>query len=321
MPSISLAHPVYFQFRVCESGFGICSFPTANVTLAREGQEAIFARGQKYRIILEIDMPESPTNRDLGMFMVRISLYNQSGKITAESARPAVLRYKSELLHVIDTFVLSPYLLFGFSEQKQTLNVELFTEYLDDAYSPAVGAIIEVENMRIQFYTASIKIYADLAGLRYVLFYWPMLSAMLGVSLNVLFLSFLGLLSWYHFFLDRKTAAPEVFQVDFQPKLPLEQRRRNIRNLLEREKQDMIDGEQLQLFEGQTNPAPGLNPGTETLGAEINTEPICIEQVDLDDDESLLLKNQRLRSTSLSGLRLRHSSLQDSPIDTHAHIS
>lgn len=46
-----------------------------------------------------------------------------------------MLRYRSELLRVLDTFVFSPLLLSGFVDQQQTLNIEFFTNYIDDPVS------------------------------------------------------------------------------------------------------------------------------------------------------------------------------------------
>lgn len=37
--------------------------------------------GQAYRISLELEMPESPVNEQLGMFMVKMSCYTTDGKV------------------------------------------------------------------------------------------------------------------------------------------------------------------------------------------------------------------------------------------------
>ena len=46
-----------------------------------------------------------------------------------------MLQYKSELLRIIDTFVFSPLLLSGFSHQKQSMTIEFYSDYRDDAVS------------------------------------------------------------------------------------------------------------------------------------------------------------------------------------------
>lgn len=44
-----------------------------------------------------------------------------------------MLHYRSDLLQMIDTLVFSSLLLFGFAEQKQLLEVELYPEYRENS--------------------------------------------------------------------------------------------------------------------------------------------------------------------------------------------
>ena len=39
---------------------------------------------------------------------------------------------------------------------------------------------------------------------RYLLYNWPMTSAVVGISVNMFFLTIVGLLSWSHFFMSSK---------------------------------------------------------------------------------------------------------------------
>lgn len=50
--------------RSCEKEKGICSFPSAHVQLTKRQQLLMF--GQPYKVHLELEMPESPTNKELG---------------------------------------------------------------------------------------------------------------------------------------------------------------------------------------------------------------------------------------------------------------
>lgn len=47
------------------------------------------------------------------------------------SRRSAMLRYKSWILHYLGTLIFSPALLAGPMEEKQTLKVEMFSEFLE----------------------------------------------------------------------------------------------------------------------------------------------------------------------------------------------
>lgn len=43
--------------------------------------------GQAYQISLQLEMPESPTNQDLGMFMIKTTCFSRDGGQVASSAR------------------------------------------------------------------------------------------------------------------------------------------------------------------------------------------------------------------------------------------
>nr|KAF6275334.1 BSCL2 lipid droplet biogenesis associated, seipin [Myotis myotis] len=152
--------------------------------------------GQPYRVTLELELPESPVNQDLGMFLVTISCYTRGGRIISTSSRSVMLHYRSDLLQMLDTLVFSSLLLFGFAEQKQLLEVELYPEYRENSYVPTTGAIIEIHSKRIQLYRASLCIHAHFSGLRYLLYNFPVTCAFIGVSSNFTFLSVIVLFSY-----------------------------------------------------------------------------------------------------------------------------
>uniref|UniRef100_A0A9L0TI58 Seipin n=1 Tax=Equus caballus TaxID=9796 RepID=A0A9L0TI58_HORSE len=168
MPTVSHLSPVHFYYRTdCDSSASLlCSFPVANVSLGKGGRDRVLMYGQPYRVTLELELPESPVNQDLGMFLVTISCYTRGGRIISTSSRSVMLHYRSNLLQILDTLVFSSLLLFGFSEQKQLLEVELYPEYRENSYVPTTGVIIEIHSKRIQLYGAYLRIHAHFTGLR-----------------------------------------------------------------------------------------------------------------------------------------------------------
>ncbi|KAJ8338029.1 hypothetical protein SKAU_G00369950 [Synaphobranchus kaupii] len=201
MPTARFATPVYYYYRTdCDpSSSNLCSFPMANVSLLRNGRDQVMVYGQPYRISLELDMPESPVNQELGMFMVRMSCYTKEGQIISAISRSAMLHYRSKLLQMLGTVLFSPLLLAGVSQQKQLVEVELFSAYRENSYQPTMGAVIEVQSRQIQIYSAELRIHAHFTGIRYLLFNFPLLSAVLGIASNFAFLSVLVLFSYLQF--------------------------------------------------------------------------------------------------------------------------
>ncbi|XP_062821544.1 seipin [Anolis carolinensis] len=199
MPTVSYVSPVHYQFRTdCGlPGPELCSFPIANISFIKDSRDQqVLMYGQPYRISLELELPESPVNQNLGMFMVVISCYTKGGRIISSAARSAMLHYRSSLLQILDTLAFASLFLAGFSEQKQVLEVELFSDYKEDSYNPTVGAVVEVQTTKIQIYGAHLRIHAHFTGLRYLLYNFPVTSAILGVASNFTFLSVIVLFSY-----------------------------------------------------------------------------------------------------------------------------
>ncbi|XP_025912104.1 seipin [Apteryx rowi] len=198
MPTVSFVSPVHYSFRTdCGSpGPELCSFPTANISLVKANRDKVMMYGQLYRISLELELPESPVNQELGMFMVAMTCYTKGGRAVASSARAAMLHYRSGLLRTLDTLAFAGLFLSGFAEQKQTVEVELYSDYREDSYAPTVGAVLEIQSKRIQLYGAQLRIHAHFTGLRYLLYNFPVTSALLGVASNFAFLSVIVLFSY-----------------------------------------------------------------------------------------------------------------------------
>ncbi|XP_071380878.1 seipin-like [Centroberyx affinis] len=201
MPTVSFSTPVHYYYRSdCDASESLlCSFPMANISLLKNEKDQVMAYGQPYRISLELEMPESPVNEQLGMFMIKMSCYTKGGKTVSSVGRSAMLHYRSSLLQTLSTLLFSPLLLTGMAEQKQLLEVELFSDYKANAYQPTIGAVIEVQSKRVQIYSSQLRIHAYFTGVRYVLYNFPLTSAVIGVASNFAFLSVIVLFSYLQF--------------------------------------------------------------------------------------------------------------------------
>ncbi|XP_008325132.1 seipin [Cynoglossus semilaevis] len=208
MPNAAFSAPLHYYFRTdCESPSSfLCSYPVANISLMRN-KKHVLTFGQSYQITLQLEMPESPVNQELGMFMIRTTCFSQSGQVSSSarstrqmlstsSTRSSILRYRSDLLRTLGTLFFLPAFLIGAAEQKQVLEVELFSDYTDDPYAPSINAVIEILSDKVQIYSSQLYIHAHFTGLRYLLFYYPVTSALVGVSSNFIFLTILFILSY-----------------------------------------------------------------------------------------------------------------------------
>jgi len=202
MPSLSHTRPVHFQFSSCETEKGVCSFPAAHVQLTKKQQ--LLMIGQRYKIHLNLEMPESPANVDLGMFMVCTRMVDKNGILVSNSCRSTMLHYRSQFLKLLLVCANSPFLVFGSREEKQILTVELYSDFEEHQSHPVTDIYVEIQSRFIELYSASIHIQAHLSGLRYLMFHWPLLSAILGVLSNLFVIAFIFSLSWYHLYIQNE---------------------------------------------------------------------------------------------------------------------
>ncbi|XP_071657564.1 seipin [Patagioenas fasciata] len=199
VPALAELRPVHFTFRTdCDPpGPELCSFPSANVSLG--GRDKALQLGQLYQVSLELELPESPANRALGMFLVSGTAYGPGGRPIATAQRAAMLHYRSPLLRALHSLLFSLWLLGGLMEQKQTLRVELFEGYREDPYVPTERLQLQLQSKRVQIYGAQLRLHARLSGIRYLLYHFPLSSALVGVAGNFALLSaalLLGCLRW-----------------------------------------------------------------------------------------------------------------------------
>ncbi|KAA0709849.1 Seipin Bernardinelli-Seip congenital lipodystrophy type 2 protein -like protein [Triplophysa tibetana] len=194
MPTANFITPVNFAYRAdCSPHHAMCSFPVSNVSLLKNGKHEVMTYSQPYQITLELEMPESPANQQLGMFLVKMSLYSKTGQIIDVSTRSAMLHYRSSLLKALDTLMFSPMLLSGVSEQKQSVMVELYSEFRVDS------ALLLRSIPNIFKYRADLYIFAHFTGIRYLLYHFPLTSTLIGVMSNFAFLSLIIGLSYLQF--------------------------------------------------------------------------------------------------------------------------
>ncbi|XP_008335726.1 seipin-like [Cynoglossus semilaevis] len=238
MPTVSFSTPVHFYYTsdCATSEAGLCSFPTANISFLRNDKDQVMAYGQPYRVSLELEMPESPVNEHLGMFMVRMSSYAKDGKIVSSVGRSTMLHYRSSLLQTMSTLFFSPLLVTGMAEQKQLIEVELYSDYKTNANHPTVGAVIQIQSKRVQIYSSQLRIHAYFTGIRYIIYNFPVTSAVIGVATNFAFLSVVVLFGYLQFIWGGLWPPDHVrVNVMMGDNTRLQQRREDARKRMERE--------------------------------------------------------------------------------------
>lgn len=64
----------YFVFRTCYSDKSLCEYPVAHIKLTNNNQ--LLMIGQKYKMVVYIELPESLVNEEIGKLIIFVGIYN-----------------------------------------------------------------------------------------------------------------------------------------------------------------------------------------------------------------------------------------------------
>jgi seipin len=176
VPVISVERPLYFDFRQ--------PAPTANVYFVG-ASSPILSSGQPYDVFIDVQVPESEANRQLGMLMLSIRMFDRKDRKLFESARSVRLRYTSTVLKYMRMAAFAAFYAFGWFEEQQHITVRMLEGFVPGTEEDAISRLqIELSDARFEVYTANVHFEANVSGLPYIVqhhFY----------SSSVLILSFL----------------------------------------------------------------------------------------------------------------------------------
>jgi len=197
MPVELVNMPVNLEFEPCEGQTSTrCTFPAATVALGSKQQ---MLQGQVYSIKMVLEVPDSPDNEGLGMFMACMNVTGQDGAAIARSCKSSISQYRSPLLRSIETVAFAPGLMVGWAEQKQSVPVTFFATFHPDPHAPVREFHVEVKSKLVEVARASLHIEANLTGLRHLMYRHSWFSSVLGVGTVLIVLMTVIGVSWNQF--------------------------------------------------------------------------------------------------------------------------
>lgn len=135
---------------------------------------------QPYDVAVTLDLPRTPSNLDVGNFMIDLTLYsrpvgsvlpaagNQLNPI-AQGRRPAILTYTSPLVDVARTVARLPFYVVGWRREAETLEVPMIekVEFPRGARNLPQSLRLEIQSEgKMQVYSARVEFRARFTGLR-----------------------------------------------------------------------------------------------------------------------------------------------------------
>jgi len=192
IPQIAHSLPVYFQY------YDNISQPTAEVDLSVKSwrQSGILTGGQYYNVLIELNVPDSQHNYDLGNFMINLTFKNALNETVGYSSRPCIVKYKSFVQKNIETFVKTVPLFFDVAQESQTIYLPLIESYMEDDEVSTTKAIVTLSNKSLHLNTARLNFEARFHGLRYYMYHWKLLTAVLLISILMFWEIVITFLLW-----------------------------------------------------------------------------------------------------------------------------
>lgn len=199
LPSSATYLPLTFNFNSCDIVGQPCSFITSEVLV----ESKHFPPGLKYNLELVLEVPDTPQNREVGMFLVCTSFSpseererlgdERRGEATCVSA---LLPFHPWAVTVVETFFLLPFILTRVVNSNLETGIELVTGHEGSSLVPSTRAIhIQIESSRLQIQSGVLKVWTnELSGFRYLIYHHPLASSIIGVGSILTVICLLGVI-------------------------------------------------------------------------------------------------------------------------------
>jgi seipin len=173
-------------------------FPHGTVSL-----EGDLVSAQAYDVKLEIELPRTRKNREVGNFMLDVSLLGSTGlldtlkdglttsqpsdsaPVLARSRRPASLHYRSLPVEMLHRITQLPWYILGVRDESETLTIDVFERTSFSRGSTSVPTALKLEvqsSKRMQIYSAKAIFHARFRGLRWLMYNHRVISAVVFVG-------------------------------------------------------------------------------------------------------------------------------------------
>ncbi|CCG82275.1 Putative uncharacterized protein [Taphrina deformans PYCC 5710] len=145
VPAIGVQRPVHLQHHTSRN-------PTSDVDL--EFSTSQLTTSQPYNIIVELTLPDTPWNHDIGNFMVEVDLRSTDSQSIVSAARSAIMQYSSPMIDTVSTVLGSGPILLGLREESQTLRVPVF-----EGYQFENGWLTSPSHAQVTIHAPTLRIY------------------------------------------------------------------------------------------------------------------------------------------------------------------
>ncbi|KAL1817931.1 hypothetical protein ACET3Z_020505 [Daucus carota] len=147
-------------------------------TAVGKGDKRAIPYNHKLQLTVSLSLPESEYNRNLGIFQVKAEFLSATGKVTASSSYPSMLKFKSQSVRFAETIFKTIPLVAGFQSESQTLEVK-FSDFTEGIEPTACLRVILEQRAEQQhgagipeIYSASVSLESELPQLKKIIWCW-----------------------------------------------------------------------------------------------------------------------------------------------------
>uniref|UniRef100_A0A5S6R4L4 Seipin n=1 Tax=Trichuris muris TaxID=70415 RepID=A0A5S6R4L4_TRIMR len=155
VPDLSTrSFPANFIFETC-SLFGVCSFPTANVSTV-VGGKSVIVRGLTHDVWLDLTVFDDAEARTAGMFILVSRCRDRYGSVWHESKRSGTLTFRSAPVHWLRLACKLPWILLGLLKEEETVMLYLLDDLIVRKEECRVLEV-EVQNSKLTISRATVR--------------------------------------------------------------------------------------------------------------------------------------------------------------------
>lgn len=175
-------------------------YPTAVLPLSNS-QQAFLDEGVQYTVSIRLELPETPSNMEMGMFMIEMHVFGkddndgdggywsslkqkhhgkQPRSTQLTSSISTSMRYNSPMIQNLRLAMLWPLYLMDMKHESQVIDEILYEDLYLDKLRLNWTTEITIDNPAIQLYSAHLHISAKFNGLQHFFYNWPLISFLLG---------------------------------------------------------------------------------------------------------------------------------------------
>ncbi|XP_057420287.1 seipin-2 [Lotus japonicus] len=172
--------PVAFVPVISCAGVGGGDDPENDLAVGKWMSRRVIPPKQKVQVTVALLVPESEYNTHLGIFQVRVDFLSYEGKTIASSSQPCMLKFRSEPIRLITTFLKIVPLVTGYGSETQTLKAKMRGFVEGDIPTSCLKVTLEQRAEYLpgagipQMYDSSIIVESELPFFKRIIWHWKM---------------------------------------------------------------------------------------------------------------------------------------------------